>query len=60
MMQKCLKQGFCKTNDKGHVIKQVKIAHSFLQSVRSVSHYHVKLAYVIIQMAVKEFLESDF
>ena len=42
------------------LIKQAKIAHSFLQCVRSVPRYHSKLAYVILQMAVKEFFETDF
>ena len=37
------------------LIKRVKIAHSFLVCVRSVPHYHFKLAYVILQMIVKEF-----
>ena len=32
------------------VIKGVKIAHSFLQSVRSVPRYRFKLAYVILQI----------
>ena len=54
------------TNDgnveKGHVklIKQVKIAHSFLVYVKSVPRYHFKLVYVILQMAVKEFFEIHF
>ena len=45
------------TSGKGPVklIKQVKIAHSFLVCVKSVPRYHFKLAYVILQMAVKEF-----
>ena len=42
------------------LMKRVKIAHSFLQSVKSVPHYHFKLAYVILQMAVKEFFETHF
>ena len=43
-------------NYKGPVklIKRVKIAHSFLVFVKSVPRYHFKLAYVILQMAVKE------
>ena len=55
---------FCtKTNPrlKGPVklIKRVKIAHSFLQSVSNpVPRYHFKLAYVILQMAVKELFET--
>ena len=39
-------------------MQRVKIAHSFLQSVKSVPHYHFKLAYVVLQMAVKEFFET--
>ena len=39
------------------LIKRVKIALSFLQSVPS---YDFKLAYVILQMAVKEFFETHF
>ena len=48
--------------DKGPVelIKWVKVAHSFLQSVKSVPRYHFKLAYVILQTAVKEFFETHF
>ena len=42
------------------LIKWVKIAHSFLVCVRSVPRYHFKLAYVILQMAVKEWFETDF
>ena len=44
------------------LIKRVKIAHSFLQSLSDilVPHCHFKLAYVIQQMAVKEFFETDF
>ena len=38
--------------------KRVKIAHSFLQFVSD--QFHVMLAYVILQMAVKEFFETDF
>ena len=41
--------------------KRMKIAHSFFTvCVRSVPHYHFKLAYVILQMAVKEFFETYF
>ena len=36
------------------LIKRLKIAHSFLRSVKSVPRYHFKLAYVILQMVVKE------
>ena len=42
------------------LIKRVKITHSVLQSVKSVPRYHFKLAYVVLQMAVKEFLENHF
>ena len=42
------------------LIKRVKIAHSFLVCVKSVPRYHFKLAYVILQMAVKEFFETHF
>ena len=41
------------------LIKRVKIAHSILQSVSNqFLRYHFKLAYVILQMAVKEFFET--
>ena len=44
-----------------NLIKRVKIAHSFLTvCVRSVPRYHFKLAYVILQMAIKEFFETHF
>ena len=49
--------------DKGPVklIKGVKKAHSFFTvCVRSVPLYYFKLAYVILQMAVKEFFELHF
>ena len=39
-------------------MQQVKIAHSFLQCVKSVPRYHFKLTYVVLQMAVKEFFET--
>ena len=42
------------------LIKQVKIAHSFLVCVKSVPGYHFKLACVILQMVVKEFFETHF
>ena len=47
---------------KGHVtlIKRVKLAHLFSACVRSVPRYDFKLAYVILQMAVKEFSETHF
>ena len=42
------------------LIQAVKIAHTFFTvCVRSVPRYHFKLAYVILQMAVKDF-ETDF
>ena len=49
-----------KTKGPVKLIKQVKTAHSFLACVKSVPPYHFKLAYVILQMAVKEFLETHF
>ena len=42
------------------LIKWVKKAHSFLQSVKSVPRYCFKLAYVTLQMTVKEFFETHF
>ena len=42
------------------LIKRVKIAYSFLVCVKSVPRYHFKLAYVILQMAVKEVFETHF
>ena len=42
------------------LIKWVKIAQSFLVCIKSVPCYHFKLAYVILQMAVKEFFETHF
>ena len=43
------------------LIKRVKIAHSFLRvRVKLVPRYHFKLAYVFLQMAVKEFFETHF
>ena len=42
------------------LIKRVKIAHSFLQSVKSVPSYHFKLVFVVLHMAVKVFLEAHF
>ena len=43
------------------LIKQVKTAHSFLQSVSDQFHIiNLKLAYVILQMAVKEFFNIHF
>ena len=41
-------------------MQQVKIAHSFLVCVKSVPRYHFQLAYVVPQMAVKEFFETHF
>ena len=51
---------FCK---KGPVelIKRVKIAHSFFTvCVQSVPRYQFKLAYVVVQMVVKECFETRF
>ena len=42
------------------LIKRVKIAHLFLQCAKSVPCYHFKLVYVILQMAVKEFFDTNF
>ena len=43
------------------LMQRVKIAHSFLTvCVKSVPRYHFKLAYVILQMAFKEFFEDYF
>ena len=43
------------------LIKWVKIAHSFLQSMSDQFHVIIfKLAYVILQVPVKEFFETDF
>ena len=47
------------------LIKLVKIAHSFLQSVSNQFHVIIlsrdfKHAYVILQMVVKEFSETHF
>ena len=36
------------------LIKRVKITYSFLQCVKLVPRYHFKLAYVVLQMAVKD------
>ena len=41
------------------LIKRVKIAH-FTVCVKLVPRYHFKLAYVVLQMAVKEFFEVHF
>ena len=49
--------------DKGPVklIKRVKnSSFIFTLGVRSVPHYHFKLAYVILQMAVKKFSKLTF
>ena len=51
------------TKAKGPVklIQQVKMAHSFFTvCVKSVPHYHFKLPYVVLQMAVKEVFETHF
>ena len=43
------------------LIKREKIAHSFLQSVSNqFPRYHFKLAYVNLQISVKEFFEAHF
>ena len=47
-------------NGPAKLIKLVKIADSFLVCVRSVPRYHFNIAYVILQMAVKEFFETHF
>ena len=41
-------------------MKRVKIAYSFSVCVKSVPRYHFKFAYVILEMAVKEFFETHF
>ena len=43
-------------------MQRVNIAHSFIYTVcvRSVPRYNFKLAYVVLQMAVKEFFETHF
>ena len=48
--------------DKGPVklLQLVKIAHSFLQCIKSVPGYHFKLVYVVLHIAVKEFFETHF
>ena len=54
---------FEKTHSEGPVklIKRVKIAHLFLQSVSNQFHIIIlSFAYVVLQMAVKEFLETHF
>ena len=47
-------------SEKGLVkpVKRVKIAHSFLVFVKSVPCYHFKLAYVVLQMAAKNFSKT--
>ena len=42
------------------LIKLVKIAHFLKVCVKSVPRYHFDLAYVVLQMAVKEFFEKHF
>ena len=43
------------------LIRRVKIAHSFLQSVSNQLHAIIfKLANLILQMAVKEFFQTQF
>ena len=41
-------------------MQRVKIADSFLVYVKSVPRYHFKLAYVVLQMTVKECFETYF
>ena len=43
-------------------MQQVKITHSFAQSVSNLLHplYHFKLVCVVLHMAVKEFFETHF
>ena len=36
-------------------MQRVKIAHSLLQSVKSVQLYHFKLAYLVLYIAAKKF-----
>ena len=36
------------------------MAHSFLQSESKLLHYHFKFCYVVLHMAVKEFLKLTF
>ena len=42
------------------LMQQVKVAHSFLQSVKFVPLYHFKLAYILLPIVVKEFFETYF
>ena len=42
------------------LMQRVKIAHSFSVCVPSVPRYHFKLAYVVLNIAVKEFFETHF
>ena len=42
------------------LIQRVKIAHSFLKFVSSLFHYYIKLAYVVLHMAVKELFETQY
>ena len=42
------------------LMQWVKIAHSFLQSFKSVPRYHFKLAYVVPHIAVKDVFETYF
>ena len=42
------------------VIQRVKITHLFLVCVKSVPRCHFKLAYVVLQMAIKKVFESHF
>ena len=50
-----------KISQKGSVklMQRVKIVHSFFTvCIKSVPRYHFKLAFVVLQMAVKEFFET--
>ena len=40
--------------------QQVKIAHSFLQYLSNLFHFIIKLAFVVLHMAVKEFFKTHF
>ena len=56
IMQSSMLNTKCSCKGPVKLIKRVKIAHSFLQSVSDqVLRYHFKLACVILQRAAKEF-----
>ena len=42
------------------LIQRVKIAHLFVQCVKSVPLYYFKLAYVALHAAVNKFVETPF